>query len=167
MCRTLGAVLSQGAVVVSPDVGRVKMATEYAHRLGTSVIILHKQRQSAAETTITHVVGDVRDRACLIIDDMISTGGTIADAVAALLDAGAKPEITVAATHGLLLDGAQERLGLPSIRQISTTDTIRPHGSLPNWRVVSVGPLLAEAIRRSLSERPTNKLANGLGTPIA
>ncbi|MEW6735215.1 MAG: ribose-phosphate diphosphokinase [Acidobacteriota bacterium] len=83
--------MKQDFVVVSPDAGRVRMATEYAHQLGTSVIVLHKHRESGTETEVTHIVGNVRDRACLIIDDMISTGGTIRESIQALLEAGAQP----------------------------------------------------------------------------
>jgi ribose-phosphate pyrophosphokinase len=77
--------LENAAVVVSPDAGRVRMATEFAHRVKTSVVVLHKQRESGTETKVTRLVGDVRNRACLIIDDMISTGGTIAESIEALL----------------------------------------------------------------------------------
>jgi ribose-phosphate pyrophosphokinase len=99
LCAVLHEGLSPGTVVVSPDVGRVKTATEYAHRLGTELIVLHKQRESGTATEVAHVVGDVRDRPCLVIDDMISTGGTMAGSIAALLDAGARPDITIAATR--------------------------------------------------------------------
>jgi hypothetical protein len=90
-------------------------ASEYAHALGLPVAVLHKQRESGSVTRVTHLVGEVRDRPCLIIDDMISTGGTIAEGVLTLLEAGARPAITVAATHGLLLEGARERLAHPAI----------------------------------------------------
>ena len=76
--------LAAGTVVVSPDAGRIRMATEYANHLGAPVVVLHKRRRSGTDTEITHVVGDVRDRACLIIDDMIATGGTLADAIDAV-----------------------------------------------------------------------------------
>ena len=85
LCQALRGRLPEGVVIVSPDVGRVAMATEFADRLGSPVAVLHKRRTSGTETVITHVVGDVRGRPCLIIDDMISTGGTIARAVEALL----------------------------------------------------------------------------------
>lgn len=94
-----------------------------------------------------NVVGDVRGCACLIIDDMITTGGTIASAVAALLKAGA--EITVAATHGVLVEGAREQLGHPSIRRIVVTDTIaQRHSGWDKLTVVSVASMLAAAIQR-------------------
>ncbi|HEY2972027.1 MAG TPA: ribose-phosphate pyrophosphokinase [Pyrinomonadaceae bacterium] len=145
--------LRKGAVVVSPDAGRVRMATEFAHRLKTSVIILHKRRESGTETRVTHLVGDVGDRACLIIDDMISTGGTMVESIEALLSAGARPEITIAATHGLLMDGARENLSHESVREIFVTDTVAPKDKAwPQLRVISIAPLIAEAIRRFMTD---------------
>jgi ribose-phosphate pyrophosphokinase len=143
--------LPQGAVVVSPDIGRVAMATDYAHRLGVPVAILHKRRSSGTETTVTHVVGDVRDRPCLIIDDMISTGGTIARAVEAPLQAGARPEFVVAATHGLFVGDAWATLGHPAIREVVVTDSVVPVESERRLRVVSLAPLICAAMRHSLA----------------
>ncbi len=149
LCAAIQPTLSPGVVVVSPDVGRVAVATDYARRLGTSVVVLHKHRESATQTTVTHVVGDVAGRSCLIIDDMISTGGTIARAIEALLGAGARPEMTIAATHGVFTAGAREALSHPSVRGVYVTDTIPVNTE--GWErlhVVSVAPLLAEAIAR-------------------
>ncbi len=149
LCRALRDRLPPDAVVVSPDAGRVKMATDYAHRLDTSVVVLHKRRASGTETAVTHVVGDVAGRACLIIDDMISTGGTIARAVAALLAAGARPEIIVAATHGLFVGEARHKLDHEAVRAVLITDTVaEADPPWPRLQYVSVAPLLAEAIRR-------------------
>ena len=145
--------LQKTAVVVSPDAGRVRMATEFAHRLKTSVVVLHKRRESATETKVTHVVGDVGDRACLIIDDMISTGGTMAESIEALLSAGARPEITIAATHGLLLEGARENLSHESVHEVFVTDTVALKDK--DWstlQVVSVAPLIGQAIRRFMTD---------------
>jgi len=141
--------LAPGTLVVSPDTGRVSMATGYAQKLGSSVIVLHKRRTSGTETAVTHVVGDVRDRACVIIDDMISTGGTIVHAVEALLAAGARPEITVAATHGLFVGEAQARLNHEAIREVMVTDSVEQADRAgPRLHVVTVAGLLSEAIRR-------------------
>jgi ribose-phosphate pyrophosphokinase len=108
---------------------------------------------------VTHLVGEVGNRACLIIDDMISMGGTIAEGVATLLEAGARPEIWVAATDGLLLEGARERLGHPSVRAVFVTDSIATpmaHWSEPH--VVSIAPLLAQAIRCFLADGAVDEL---------
>ena len=148
LCQAIRHHLPAGAVVVSPDAGRVKMATDYAHRLGASIVVLHKCRSSGTETVVTHVVGDVRGRPCLIIDDMISTGGTIAQAVEALLAAGACPDITVAATHGLFVDDAWTRLGHEAVRRMFVTDTVvSDNWSRPSLQIVTIAPLLAAAIR--------------------
>jgi ribose-phosphate pyrophosphokinase len=152
LCGNLAERLPEGTVVVAPDAGRVGVATAYANRLGAPVVVLLKQRESGTETRVTHVVGEVRDRPCLIVDDMIATGGTIVESIAALLNAGAKPEITVAATHGLLVGDARDRLRHPAIRTVLVTDTVPLDEceGLP-LRVVSVAPLVAGAIRRLLA----------------
>ncbi|MFN7949324.1 MAG: ribose-phosphate pyrophosphokinase [Blastocatellia bacterium] len=143
---------SPDTVIVSPDVGRAKLAMAYAERLGTDFAVLHKRRASGTELEMTHLAGNVRDRSCLIVDDMISTGGTIVESVAALRRAGARPEIKVAATHGLFVDGARERLSETGVQEIIVTDTVPRHAQpWPQLHVVSSAPLLAAAIRRFLT----------------
>jgi len=148
-CDELKHRLAPGTVVVSPDEGRVKMASDYAQRLGTDVAVLHKQRESGTETRIMKTIGDVRDRPCLIIDDMISTGRTIERAIAALLKSGARPDIRVSATHGVLVEGARSALSHPALSEIYVTDTVPSHQQdWPQLKVVSIAPLLAAAIQR-------------------
>ena len=159
LCEAARNHLPEKLVVVSPDEGRVKMAGQYAQRLNSTVAVLHKRRETATKTRVTHVVGDVHDKACLIIDDMISTGETISEAIEALLEAGALPEIHVAATHGPLLESAREKLDHESIRTIFVTDTIAP--IIHNWpklQVVTIAPLIAEAIRRMLADESLGTL---------
>jgi ribose-phosphate pyrophosphokinase len=154
LCDAIERMLPAGTVVVSPDAGRLPMATEYAQRLNTSVVLLHKTRASGTEARVTHLVGDVRGRPCLIVDDMISTGGTIAEAVRTLVQAGAQQGILVAATHGLLLHGSREKLRIDAVGDIFITDTIEQ--SIDNWphlHVVSVAPVVAEGIQRLTSEQ--------------
>lgn len=154
LCEAVGQAMPAGTVVVSPDAGRLQMATEYAKRLNTSVILLHKMRESGTQTRVTHLVGDVRDRSCLIVDDMVSTGGTIAEGVEVLLQAGARPGIFVAATHGVLLEGARARLTAEPMADLFITDTIeRVASDWPRLHVVSVAPLLADAMQRVMSDR--------------
>jgi ribose-phosphate pyrophosphokinase len=152
LCEELHGRLPPETVVISPDEGRVK--TAYARKLRAPLGVLHKERVSGAETRVVKVVGDVRGKACLIIDDMISTGGTIAVAVEALLEAGARPEILVAATHGLLLHAAREKLTHEAIREVLVTDTIAVEQQWERLRVVSVAPLLAETVHRIRISRP-------------
>ena len=149
LCQALRDRWPPGAVIVSPDTGRVGTATEYAHWIGGEVVVLHKRRASGtAAAEVTHVVGDVRERACLIVDDMIATGGTIAAGVTALLDAGARPEITVAATHGLFVGDAAARLGHEAIQEVLVTDSVAADRPCPRRRIVSIAPRIAAAIRR-------------------
>lgn len=144
--------VTEETVVVSPDAGRIEMATEFALALGTPVAMLHKERLSARQTKVMQLVGEVRGRACLIVDDMISTGGTLCTGIEALQDAGAQSNFTVAATHGLFVNGARERLMRHGVREIFVTDTIQMHErDWPQLRVVSIAPLLAKAVRKSLS----------------
>ena len=133
--------------VVSPDAGRVRTATALANRLGVPLVVMHKRRESGSETEVTHIVGDVRGRACLLIDDIISTGGTIAESMEALRHAGADGEIFVAATHGLFLADAREQLA--SATRVIVTDSVMI--SPERWKnltILSIAPLFAEAIRR-------------------
>lgn len=155
ICGFLRSRLPSEAVVVSPDEGRVRTAIEYARRLGTSIAIIHKERRSGTETHVVKVVGEVRGRGCVIIDDMISTGGTVIGTAEALLGAGARPEITIAATHGLLLDGAREKLSHEAVAPVVVTDTIRIGEELSLWpqlRIVSVAPLIGAAIQRFMED---------------
>jgi ribose-phosphate pyrophosphokinase len=152
LCEAIKPILPPGTVVVSPDVGRLKMATEYAQRLNTSVVLLHKTRAAGTETRVSHLVGDVRNRSCLVVDDLISTGGTIAETVGRLLQEGARPGIFVAATHGLLLTGARAKLSCESIAGVFISDSIeQPAERWSAVHTVSVAPLIAEAIQRITS----------------
>ncbi len=147
-------------VVVSPDAGRVRMATLYAQRLNTELAVLHKMRESGSRTHVTHLVGEVRDRACVIIDDMISTGGTIAESICTLIAAGARSEIYVAATHGVLLTGAKERLSQAQVRRVFVTDTIeQADRSWSPLQIVSIAPLIAGAIQRIMANGSMSDLA--------
>jgi ribose-phosphate pyrophosphokinase len=151
LCHAIGNRMPPGSVVVSPDVGRVPLAMQYAECLGLPVVIQYKRRKSGGETEVTHMMGDVQARACLIVDDVISTGGTIAQSVEALLEAGARPEILVAATHALLLPGARQRLSHHAIREVFVTDTVPVEkGDPPRLHVVSTAPIIAAALEWSL-----------------
>ena len=102
---------------------------------------------------MTHVVGDVKGRPCLIVDDIIATGGTVEQAVTALLAAGARPEIVIAATHGLLVDGERDRLSHPSVRDVFVTDTVAVvQEGWRHLRVVSISSLIAGALERFLAD---------------
>ena len=153
LCAALRSRLPDGIAIVSPDAGRVPMATEYADCLGAPLIVLHKRRESRRETAVAHVAGDVRDRACLVIDDMIATGGTIAESMRTLREAGARPEIWVAATHGLFIEHVLDRPARAGVKIVFTTDTISQTGSNRlQMEVVSIAPLLATALQRFMAD---------------
>lgn len=137
-------------VVVSPDLGAVKMAEHYARLLGLSVAIIHKTRISGAEVTVQRIIGDVRDREVVVVDDMITTGGTIEKAIKALLDAGCSSSgIKVVASHGLFVGNAADRLAQLPIEKIYVSDSVpRPERSPLPLQVSSLAPLLAETIHR-------------------
>jgi len=143
------ATVGPEAVVVSPDLGAVKLTERYAARLHLPVAIVHKTRVSGEEVRAERVVGDVLGRIPLIVDDMISTGATIEAAISALLAAGARPEVTVVATHALLVGTAAQRLAALPIRRLIATDSVAiPEGRRLPLEVVSIGPLLGETIDR-------------------
>jgi ribose-phosphate pyrophosphokinase len=142
--------LSENAVVVSPDLGAVKMAERYAKILDLPVAIIHKTRLTGEEVSVQRIVGDVYQKEVVIIDDMISTGGTIEKAIKALLDAGCAPTgIRVAATHALLVGPAAERLGRLPIQQLYASDSLPAPVQFPlPLQIASLAALLAETIER-------------------
>lgn len=136
-------------VVVSPDLGAVKLAEHFAALLKLPVAIVHKGRISSTEVKVHAVVGEVQSKRPLIVDDIISTGGTIEAAAKAILEAGCLPEISVAATHGLLVGPARERLRNLPVKHLFLTNSIsrQPENDL-QVEEVDLGPLLAEVTRR-------------------
>jgi ribose-phosphate pyrophosphokinase len=141
--------VSGEGVIVAPDLGAVKLASRYSGILGCPVATVSKMRLSGREVKVQQIVGDVRDRAPFIVDDMISTGATVAAAVRALIAAGCRPDLTVVATHGVFADRATDTLrGLP-ISSVVTTDSVTPRTDLAlPVRVVTIAPLLADVIAR-------------------
>lgn len=138
------------AIIVSPDVGRTKFASRFAEHLHLPFAVMHKRRKSFDVAEVTHVVGDIKDKIPIIIDDVIA-GGSVLDQLQGLVDAGARPEIYLAITHGVLLDSALARLENPLIKGLVISDTIQqPQHILdnPKIRVVTVADLLAEVIWR-------------------
>lgn len=134
-------------VVVSPDVGRATEARRLANFLGLPLAMLYKRRTSPTETEVTHVIGEVAGLKPIMIDDMISTAGTMRRGIDALLALGARDEVTVVATHAVFTPPALERLSHEAITRILVTDTIPFQGGHGRVEVLSVAPLLAKAIR--------------------
>ncbi len=146
--------LPANAVVVSPDLGAVKRAELFARPLGLPVAVVHKQRLSGAEVQAQGVVGDVGGRHAIVVDDMISTGGTLVAAVNAVIAAGAQKSVTVVASHGLFVGPANERLGALPLARVMVSDSVPPPATPLSFTVERVGcaPMLAAVIRRLISD---------------
>ena len=149
LANAIGEMVSHNSVVVAPDLGAVKIAEQYAEILHCPIAIAHKTRFSGEEVKVHGIVGDVAGRVPVIVDDMISTGGTIEAAAKALLAAGCLPEITVVASHALLVGPAIDRLSALPLKRVVVTDSLpqRGYGSLP-LQIVSIAPMLAETVAR-------------------
>ena len=150
--------------VVSPDAGRVRLADAFSDRLGAPLAIIHKRRDpnKANEVAVGEVVGDVRGRVCLLVDDMIDTAGTICLAAQTLKDHGAKAVIA-AATHPVLSGPAAQRLNESAFEEIIVMNTlpIPDHLNIPKMTVLSVAPLIAEAIQQIFTDGSVTKLFDG------
>ncbi len=150
-------------MVVSPDAGRVKLTERYASRLGVDLAIVHKKRPGNNQSKVLGIIGDVRDQHCIIVDDMIDTGGTLCAAAAALMENGAK-SVSAVATHGLFSEPAIERLKVSPIINIIVTDTLPlpNHGNpLSNVEVVSVVDLIADAIQAIFEKGSVSAIFDG------
>ena len=136
------------AVIVAPDLGAVKLAERYQAVLHLPVVVLHKTRITGSEVSLRSIIGDVEDRAPIIVDDMITTGGTIEAAVKGLLEAGCKADVSVLATHALFVGPALERLRALPIQQLIGTNSVEPHELPAHFQVVNLSPMIADAIGR-------------------
>lgn len=147
-------------VVVSPDEGSIKRALEHMKRLGGHLAIIDKRRSSAEKTRQAHVIGGpIEGKVCFIFDDMISTAGSIVGAARVMREAGAS-RIILAATHGLLCGSALEQIREAAIERLIITDTIplAPEKAMPKIEVLSVAPLLGEAIKRIHQNESVSRL---------
>lgn len=149
-------------VVISPDVGRVKMAKEYADRLEADMAILHKSRPGHSVAEITHVIGKVKGRIALIIDDMIDTGGTMISGAEALVESGAE-EVYSCATHGIFSPPAVDRFEKSSIKEVVVTNTLPlpEDKKIDKFTILSVAELLAKTIRNVHEGRSVSALFRG------
>jgi len=137
-------------VIVSPDAGGVERAREYAKRLNATMAIVDKRRPRPNESEVMNIIGDVKDKIAVIIDDMIDTAGTICKAASAIMERGAK-EVYAVATHPVLSGPAVERLAQSPIKEVVVSDTIplrEEAQRVDKIKVLSVSKLLGEAIRR-------------------
>jgi ribose-phosphate pyrophosphokinase len=147
-------------MVVSPDVGGVVRARALAKRLGTDLAIVDKRRERAGESEVMNIIGDVSGRSCILIDDIIDSGGTICNAAEALLKNGAK-DVCAYATHGVLSGGAVARIQGSKLKSMVITDSIAATEDVrkcTNIRRISIAPLIGEAIKRINHEESVSSL---------
>jgi len=151
--------------VVSPDSGRVRLAEKWSEMLGgCPLAFIHKTRDPLKpnQAVANRVVGEIAGRTCIVIDDMIDTGGTIAGTVKAVLADGAA-EVVIAATHGVLSDPARERLAESGVREVVVTNTlpIPEEKRFPQLTELSIAPLIARAIHEVFDDGSVTSLFNG------
>jgi ribose-phosphate pyrophosphokinase len=147
-------------VVVSPDVGGVVRARGLAKRINCPIAICDKRRERPGESQVMNVIGEVQGKRCILIDDIVDSGGTLVNAANALLAEGAT-EVYAYITHGVLSGGAVSRITNSSIKQLVITDSIQPTEAVlaaKNIRVLSIAPLLGEAIARTAREESVSSL---------
>ena len=147
-------------VVISPDAGGVERARAFAKRLGVSLAIIDKRRESMNEAKAMNIIGDVAGKVTFIVDDMIDTAGTLVEGAVALMEAGAK-EVHACCTHAVLSGPALDRISNAAIKSIVATNTIPLRDGMeghPKIKILSVAPLLGEAILRINRETSVSSL---------
>ncbi len=147
-------------MVVSPDVGGVVRARGLAKRINTPLAIIDKRRERAGDSEVMNVIGDVAGYTCILVDDIVDSGGTLVNAADALLANGAK-EVYAYITHGVLSGGAVTRIASSRLKELVITDSIQPTEAVskaPNIRTLSISSLIAEAIGRTASEELVSSL---------
>ena len=147
-------------MVVSPDVGGVVRARGLAKRINTPLAIIDKRRERAGESEVMNVIGDVAGYTCILVDDIVDSGGTLVNAADALLANGAK-EVYAYISHGVLSGGAAARITTSRLKELVITDSILPTEAVrnaKNIRTLSIATLIAEAIGRTASEESVSSL---------
>ncbi|EKQ55985.1 MULTISPECIES: ribose-phosphate diphosphokinase [unclassified Clostridium] len=154
-----GLMDQEDVVVVSPDLGSVTRARKFADNLQAPIAIIDKRRPKANVSEIMNIIGDIEGKRCILIDDMIDTAGTIANAANALKDLGAK-NIYACCTHGVLSGPAMDRINASAIEELVMLNTIPLKEDNDNRKIfsISVAPLFAEAIKRIYDDQPISKL---------
>ncbi|MCP8883910.1 ribose-phosphate pyrophosphokinase [Devosia sp. XJ19-1] len=150
----------KNVMIVSPDVGGVVRARNVASRIGANLAIVDKRRPRAGVSEVMNIIGDVSGQTCILIDDIVDSGGTLVNAAEALLKAGAK-QVSAYLTHGVLSEGASERIAASKLKELVVTDSIldtEATKAAANIRRMSIAPLIGEAIARTASEQSVSSL---------
>ncbi len=151
---------NRGLTVVSPDTGGVARARAIAKRIDADLAIIDKRREAAGISEVMNVIGDVKNRDCILIDDIVDSGGTLCNAAVALMDQGAK-SVSAYITHGVLSGGAVARIAASPIEKMVITDSIMPTEAVrvsPNIKPLSIATLMAEAMKRITDEASVSSL---------
>lgn len=147
-------------MVISPDVGGVVRARSLAKRIGAPLAIIDKRRERAGDSEVMNVIGDVKGCSCIMVDDIVDSGGTLCNAAAALMEQGAT-DVSAYITHGVLSGGAVARISASEMKQLIITDSILPTEAVRvsgNIRVLTIAPLIGEAIARTSNENSVSSL---------
>jgi len=149
-----------GIAVVSPDLGSVTRARQFAERIGAPLAIVDKRRPQANVCEVMNIIGDVKDKKVIIVDDMIDTAGTLCSAAEAVVEIGGASEVSACATHGVLSGNALERIEASPIKEIVVLDTIPVGPEKMNNKITAlpIAPVFAEAILRIYNDRPVSPL---------
>ena len=147
-------------VIISPDVGGVVRARNIAKRINGDLAIVDKRRDRANVSEVMSIIGNIKNRDCIIVDDIVDTAGTLCNAASALMDAGAK-SVSAYITHGVLSEPATERVVNSKLKELVITDSIAPSKLIQkarNIRILNLAPLIAEAIKRISSDSSVSSL---------
>ena len=149
-------------VVVSPDLGSVTRARNFAAKLDAPLAIVDKRRPKAISCEVMNIIGDVKDKRLIILDDMVDTGGSLCNAAKALIEIGGAKEVTACATHGVLSGPAIERLQASPIKELVLLDTIQlpEEKRIDKIKILPTAPVFAKAIERIYEDRPISTLFN-------
>jgi ribose-phosphate pyrophosphokinase len=150
----------KNVMVVSPDVGGVVRARALAKRIDAPLAIVDKRRERAGDSEVMNIIGEVEGHNCILIDDIVDSGGTLCNAAEALLEKGAT-SVSAYITHGVLSGGAAQRIAASKLMELVVTDTIQPTSAVEtahNIRVIPIGPLIGEAIARTAKEESVSSL---------
>lgn len=154
----------ENVMIVSPDVGGVLRARNMAGRIGASLAIVDKRRPRPGVSEVMNIIGDVSGKSCIIVDDLVDSGGTLVNAAEALLAEGAK-EVSAYITHGVLSNGAADRIAKSKLKELVVTDSIEETDKVKkakNIRLISIANLIGEAIARTSSEQSVSSLFDEL-----
>jgi ribose-phosphate pyrophosphokinase len=163
LLRDMQKIKGEQITVVSPDVGGVVRARSVAQKLGAGLAIIDKRRQQAGHSEVMHIIGEVENKVCILVDDIVDSASTLCNAADSLKSAGAV-DVYAYITHGVLSGEALKRINSSKLKELVITDTIQPTeqtAQATKVRILSIAPLMAEAIRRTNIGESVSSLFDG------